>query len=193
MSARDLTPQSFNQLLAQLSPDRDEAAKRYEDLRRRLIKFFAWRRVPDCEEQADEVLNRISRKVAEKTAVQGTMESFALGIAQFVYRESLKKPRAVNLNPAWVAAPAPNLQIETESACLERCLDALGPQSRRWVEVFYQERGRAGTRLRESLAAELGIDINALRVRLHRIRAKLEACLQQCLSRNEMGNEAIKL
>lgn len=180
-----LTQQAFDRLMATLAEDREEAGRRYERLRQRLLKFFAWRRCAQAEECADEVMNRVARRVAQDVVVQGSIEGFALGVAQFVWREMLKQPRAAEMDEARLAARAGDPEAddarERESACLERCLGELGPQARKWVEAFYQESGREGIRRRETLAADLGIDMNALRVRMYRIRAKLEVCVTGCL------------
>lgn len=183
MNVHEITGRSFECLLGRLSPDREEAGRRYEFLRRRLVRFFVWRRAANAEELADEVMNRLCRKFAQNAPDEGTVEAFALGIAQFVYREAQKQPRVVSLEGFTVrATPPPTEDVEHASRCLEACLKRLDPQSRRLVEAFYSEGGRAGTRARDRLAAELGIDRNALRVRMHRIRAKLEKWLLECLA-----------
>ena len=59
------------------------------------------------------------------------------------------------------------------AADLEECLRELAPKSRDWVERFYAHQGAEKIRVRQTLAAELEIDSNALRVRLHRIRDRI--------------------
>src|SRR5260370_8775058 len=54
----DLTTASFESLLQRLDPDRERAGGKYENIRRKLIKFFQWN---DCfaeEDLADEPLGR---------------------------------------------------------------------------------------------------------------------------------------
>src|SRR5260370_21814440 len=54
----DLTTASFESLLQRLDPDRERAGGKYENIRRKLIKFFQWN---DCfaeEDLADETLDR---------------------------------------------------------------------------------------------------------------------------------------
>lgn len=130
------------------------------------------------------MFNRLCRRIYEKDTIQGSVEAFALGVAQFVWREWLKKPRPVAVDTSWLSAAAPDDDREQEGQCLDECLHKLGPNSRRWVEVFYRDSGRAAIRTREALATELGIDMNALRVRMHRIRVKLESCVRACVGGN---------
>ena len=59
MSRREwsFNEEAWNKLLATFSEDRDEAARLYEVLRTKLIKYFDWRRIPLSEDRADEVVN----------------------------------------------------------------------------------------------------------------------------------------
>jgi DNA-directed RNA polymerase specialized sigma24 family protein len=179
---------SFDGLLAALDPDRTAAGERYERLRRRLLMFFAARRVPMGEVCADETLDRAARRLAEGVAVEPTVESYVLGIARNVAREEWKKPRAAEVD--WNRVPAVDRAADERGDCLERCLAELAPQARGWIGRFYEGRGADRIRRRQGLAEELGIDTNALRVRMHRIRAKLEECLRGCLG-NESGRGGI--
>jgi DNA-directed RNA polymerase specialized sigma24 family protein len=168
----------------------ENAGERYEQLRRRLLIYFGAQRHPGAEEAADETLDRAARRLAEGVAVT-TVESFVLGIARNVVREGWKKPKVVELDWRRVAAPetaAPQPALD----CLERCLERLAPASRSWVERFYTGDGGEKIRARAALAAELGIDTNALRVRMHRVRGKLEACVRACLAGNETDAGAME-
>jgi DNA-directed RNA polymerase specialized sigma24 family protein len=185
-----LTPESFDCLLGALGPEREAAGERYEVLRRRLLIFFAARGAAPAEELADEALDRAARRVAEGVALEPSIESYVLGIARNVVREQWKRPRAIEVDWARMAAEAPSVE-DPRAVCLDECLRGLAPQSRQWVERFYSHQGGEKIRARESLAADLGIDANALRVRLHRIRTKLAECVTACLRRNETGGKAI--
>ena len=60
---RELTAQAFIRLLKRLGEDEEEAGKKYEELRRTLIRSFEWRGAPFPEEHADETFNRLARKL----------------------------------------------------------------------------------------------------------------------------------
>lgn len=87
----DLTQRAFDALLAWLDPDRELAGEKYEDIRYRLIKFFERRGCPAPEELADEVLNRVSKKLDEGTEVRAF--EYFYGVALRVFHEHLEKPR----------------------------------------------------------------------------------------------------
>ena len=60
-----MTQESFDSLLAWLDADRERAGRRYEEIRRRLIKILACRGCHDPEDLADEAINRVAGKVGE--------------------------------------------------------------------------------------------------------------------------------
>jgi DNA-directed RNA polymerase specialized sigma24 family protein len=186
-----LTREGLESLLAILGPEREAAGERYEAIRRRLLIFFAARHCVPAEDFADEVLDRTARRVSEGVSIQPSIESFVLGVARNVVREQWKKPGSAVGDVDWnrVAARPPE-EENADLACLEDCLGELAPQSRKWIERFYSEEGSEKIRLRQRLAEELGIDANALRVRMHRIRAKLEACVRAC--RGQGSNDSAK-
>jgi DNA-directed RNA polymerase specialized sigma24 family protein len=55
----------------------------------------------------------------------------------------------------------------------------LAPRGRRTFEEYYK-REEPG---RRELAEEEGCSMNALRIRVHRLRAGLEACVDECVER----------
>src|SRR5262245_350687 len=89
---RELTPKAFTKLLAKLSADPEVAGVEYEELRRRLIKFFEWRGAFFPEDLADETLNRTARKIDEGEEIEKNVIALALGVAHFVFLEATKHP-----------------------------------------------------------------------------------------------------
>ena len=168
----------------------ESPGERYEELRRRLLLFFAANRHMGGEDAADETLDRVARRLSEGAKAE-SVERFALGVARNVVKEGWKRPRAAEVDWGRVRAeePAP---VHPAAGCLDECLGKMAPASRRWVERFYSGDGGEKIRARAALAAELGIDGNALRVRMHRVRVKLESCVRECMSGNEIGPEVIE-
>ena len=178
---RSVTQASFDFLLAWLDPDRDRAAGKYEQIRRRLIKLFTCRGRHDAEELADETINRVTLKAPEVAAgYVGDPSLYFYGVAQKVLLESLRKRP-----PAHPAPPPPTPdeaeQTEREFECLDRCMGELTPANRKLVLGYYRDDRRAKIDHRKELAAALGLAQNALRIRVHRIRATLQECVLRCL------------
>ncbi|HZE69439.1 MAG TPA: hypothetical protein VE135_07965 [Pyrinomonadaceae bacterium] len=173
-----LTPESFEKLLAWLDKDREQAGQKYEDIRRRLIKIFTCRGCYEAEDRTDETIDRVSKKLDEiRDTYTGEPARYFFGVANKVHLEYLRRKP--------VPPPQPpredTEQIEREYQCLERCMDRLTPDNRILVLQYYEEEKRAKIDHRKRLADQLGIALNALRIRAHRIRTSLEQCVQKCV------------
>lgn len=179
----------FERLLNWLDPaDRDRAGEKYEFIRQSLIRTFIWRGCYKPEELADETINRVMRKLPD---VIGTYENdpalYFYGIGRNVlkecYREvavyrSMNEPERLNV----LNQDRPDEQRERVFACLDECLGKLTESSRALVLHYYEVQGMAKVNFRRDLAREMGVATNALRVRVHRIRAQLQECVLACLN-----------
>jgi len=173
-----LTQENFDGLLAWLDTDRDSAGKRYEAIRLRLIKIFTCRGCCEADDLADETINRVTAKLGDIAGTYvGDPALYFYGVAQRVHLEYLRKSRL----PEVPLAPTPANNIEEEYACLEQCMEQLPQENRTLVLEYYQEEKRAKIDHRRKLAEELGIALNALRIRAHRIRSQLQRCVQTCI------------
>lgn len=181
---------AFDTMLEWLDADRERAGCKYEAIRLRLIKIFTCRGCQDAEELADEAINRVIARIVEiADGYQGDPALYFYGVSQKVFLEYSRRNRgpfahvpidstAVSLStPAVVLAE----DIETEFRCLEHCLERLPPESRNMVVRYYQQERQAKIDHRKKLAGELGIAVNALRLRTHRIRLILQQCVLDCL------------
>ncbi len=176
----NLTQAAFDSLLSWLDADREQAGRKYEQIRQRLIKIFTCRGRPDAEELADETINRVTLKAQELSKdYVGDPALYFYGVAQKVYLESLRK----RPEPPPVPPPdATSEEVEAEYECLESCVGRLPPGHRELVLEYYQNDRRAKIDHRKELAARLGIAQNALRIRAHRIRLTLQRCVEGCLA-----------
>ncbi|MBM3787048.1 MAG: hypothetical protein FJW30_22045 [Acidobacteria bacterium] len=171
-------------MLRALDADPALAGERYEAIRERLLVYFAARRCAEPEDLADEALDRAARRIAENVSIETSVENFVLGVARNLAKERWKKPLALVAMPERLPAP-PVTEPDPRADCLDECLGQLPSRTREWVERFYTGTGGAKIEERKRLAHELGLDVNALRVRLFRIREKLERCVRECMARNE--------
>jgi RNA polymerase sigma factor (sigma-70 family) len=177
-----LTQESFDALLAWLDPNREEAARKYEDIRGRLIKIFTCRGCMEPEDLADETINRVAKRLKDiEPEFEGEKTRYFCGVANKIHLEYLRK-KPVSL-PDQLQAPDP---VETEwiYSCLEQCIAALNADNRLIVVQYYQEERQAKINHRKRLAEQLGIALNALRIRAYRIRAQLQICVRACLEQN---------
>lgn len=173
-----LTQESFTQLLGWLAPDREQAGKRYEEIRNKLIIIFAARGCHDAEELADETINRVTRRVPDIAGTYtGDQALYFYAVAHKVHLEYLRKRPAP-------APPLPGEKSEEDERryeCLEQCMRRLTPENRGLLLDYYQEMKQAKIDARKKLAERLNTPLNALRIRAFRLRENLRACVLQCM------------
>jgi RNA polymerase sigma factor (sigma-70 family) len=194
--ARDpvIPPQSFDEILVWLNPDRNEAANIYLQLRHDLTKIFIWNRCVDPEGLTDEVFDRVARRVHEvRPNFEGDAKLYFYGVARNLIKESPKRDRK-QVSIEDTDLPASEAAVEDEAAamredCLNSCLQALSPAKRELILAYYAKDKQAKIDYRTELARKMGISVETLRVRVHRIRGTLEKCIEQCLDSMSDKNE----
>jgi RNA polymerase sigma factor (sigma-70 family) len=187
-----IPPESFEEILAWLHPDRNEAANIYVQLREDLTRIFAWNKCADPDGLTDEVFDRVARKVHEvRQTFEGDPKLYFYGIARNLIKESPKRTRKqVSLEDTDL--PAPDPEPEDESAvmregCLNSCLQKLSAEKRELILDYYAKDKQAKIDYRNELARKMDISVETLRVRVHRLRGTLEKCIEKCLA--DMGQE----
>lgn len=180
-----LTKEAFDRFLARLDRDRDRAGEKYESVRLKLLKYFQWRGSDSSDVEADETINRVARRIEEGENVYN-LNAYIYGVAKMVYAEGLKiRHRKKELDEA-SRLEAPRIEEEDPEVverrtCFERCLGYLTAEDRETITEYYQfEKGKK-IEHRKKLAARFGISLNALRIKAHRKRVNLEACVRECL------------
>lgn len=180
----ELSQAAFEKFLHCLDSDRNKAGEAYERLRQKLILFFQVRVVTAAEEYADEVLNRVMRKLDSGEEIREP-NTYVFGIARMMLLEVARKQERHQELPdnLSIAAPSSNEdeEMEAQLACLRQCLMKLTPANRELITNYYQEEKRAKINLRQELSKRFGIDMNSLRVRACRLRDQLQACVQKCV------------
>ena len=181
----ELTQDSFDELLTRLDSDRESAALKYETLRHKLVKFFEWRGSIFPEELADETLNRVARKIHSGAEQVDDPVRYSFGVARLINLERLKEQRkeeAMIKERSLAANVQEREEVEDlRLECFRECLRKLDPASRELVASYYGEEERDKIGYRRELAERLAVSLNTLRIRTHRIRAKLERCVLDCL------------
>jgi DNA-directed RNA polymerase specialized sigma24 family protein len=181
--ATGLTSESLEALLTFLDADRHQAGLQYETIRRRLVRLFEWRGFGNADDLADETINRVARKIQEGTEVRSADPyGYFCGVAHLLSKEVARRAsreRAALEREDWQPIPADEPDADERLACLRHCLQQLPEEQRALVLRYHQESDHI--RSRQMLSQQLGIPMNALRIRVHRIRRKLEDCVQDCL------------
>lgn len=183
-----IPPESFEEILAWLNPDRDVAANMYVQLRHDLAKLFIWGRCADPEGMTDEAFDRVAKKVHDvRQTYEGDPRLYFRAVANNLIKENFKKIKThVSLEDV---DPPQQQTIETTEEmvdiedCLQSCLRKLDNEKRRLILAYYAKEKQAKIDYRHELAQRLGISVETLRVRAFRIRASIEGCIEICLKR----------
>lgn len=174
-----LTQEAFDALLEWLDMDREKAALEYLRIRGKLIKIFLGRGCPVPDELTDETINRVTRRVPELGNYEGEKALYFYRVAHYVYMEWIKEEKNRPTPPIIVAENSQEKEFKDQ--CLQRCLAGLPEKNRSLFIDFTLKEKRAKVEHRMILANEHGITINALRIRVHRIRIELRQCMTKCL------------
>jgi DNA-directed RNA polymerase specialized sigma24 family protein len=177
-----LTQSAFDHLMAELDPDRAQAGHKYEALRAKLVTFFGAHGASAPEDNADEVLNRLSRRMEEGIEVKN-LYAYAASVARHYWKElqraqARQSSAAVQGAELMMAEPPENAEIR--ATCFEKCWRSLSEKSRRWMTWYCKGDWRTRIAQRRRMAKELELSPTALRIRVHRIRAWLEQCVITC-------------
>lgn len=185
-----LTPDSFNRLLLWLDPNLERAGDKYELIRFKLIKIFARRgcHVPD--ELADETIDRVGLKIPQiAESYTGDKSLYFYGVAKNVYREYLDDPTWNYLDdqkvppiPQPLTDPAEHEQQDRRHNCLGKCLATLNEQDRELILRYFQGHNSDRINNRRKMAESIGLSIEALRMRAHRIMSCLKKCVRHCVA-----------
>lgn len=182
--------EEFDALLAWLEPDRARAGEKYEEIRSKLIKILERRQCYAAEELADETINRVSHRAQQIAgSYVGDPALYFYGFLKNVYKEWLKwiKEGPTNLDDVVLSAHEPAEDVELIHQYLDRCRQSLeDPEDRDLIVNYYEKEKRAKIDHRKQLADSLGITLNSLRMRIHRINALLQKCIVECL--NDAGS-----
>ena len=183
-----IPPESFEEILAWLNPDREVAGAMYVQLCDDLTKLFMWGRCADPEGLTDEVFDRVARKVHEvRQGYVGDPRLYFLAVANNLIKENFRKIKThASLTEIDLAR-----QLTTESEkddadihdCLDECLQKLSSDQRELIMEYYAKEKQAKIDYRAELAERFGISVETLRVRVFRIRGSLEECIERCLKR----------
>lgn len=179
---------NFEPLLTWLDPDREKAGRKYEEIRHSLIMIFELRGCFDAEDLADETITRVLGKVPELAKnYEGNPALYFYGVARrLTYEVSRRQQTRVEIeDPEKLRAPDvndPPEERDAEYECLDQCLAELPPAERELILLYYQQ-DQPTIAYRRELARRLGLEPNALRVKVHRIRATVNACINKCLTK----------
>ncbi len=168
-------------MLAALGDTPQAAGQHYEQLRSKLVFFFTRKSLRFPEDLADEVLDRIGRRLSEGLAIS-SIDAFALGVARHVGQEQTALPhQSQTVDPSFfdnIPATSATSNEDERVAYLERCLRRLPATDKQLLKGYYLGEGGSSISARRDMAERLGISSGTLRQRVFLIRQRMLACVK---------------
>ena len=162
---------SQSELLAILDPDPRRAEEKYRELHQKLTRYFEWNRQTDPEDLAQEALKRGFGRLQEgqKITVDDPAGYF-FGIARNLLRERGSSRKTEELDDSHLARSQPlfrGLDRSEQLVFLKECLRKLSPDDFSLLTAYVEGE-------MESWGKEAGVSPGTVRMRIHRIRKRLE-------------------
>ena len=179
---RALTPEAFGKFLRWLSEDDERAVQEYQSIRRKLVRYFTQKGCSDPDELFDKTVDVVVGKIDTCGECPSPL-AYCYGVARNLWRQDLRERKSTTLNEDIAVPIYPDAPIhEQELRCLEQCMDQLLPSDREIVTQYHQGQARDKIEVRRKLADGIG-GLNALRIRMCRIRKELRVCVSVCVAR----------
>jgi len=170
-----LTAEALRRLLARLAADEEEAAAKYENLRRKLLVYFHGIGRLDADVCADETLDRVARRLQREHI--DNVAAFVRGVARYIAMEGMRRDaRERRRLEEWRPDPAEGT-TDARLILLEEQLRRLPSVAADLLVEYYSYDSRRSQESRRHLAQRLGTTYGALKMRVHRMRADLAASL----------------
>jgi RNA polymerase sigma factor (sigma-70 family) len=187
-----LKPEEFEALLDWLSNDREKAGMEYLKIRAGLVRYFRFKGCAAAHDLADEAINRVAAKVSTFDREKDDNKSSVFyGFAAKIFLEYLRdeKRRSEKLSEFTsvqkrVAVMDEKEEDEVKMRCLEKCLAELSAADREIFIEYYAPEGEKKSEHRKKIAARMGCAMNALQVKIFRLRGQLAGCMKKCMKNN---------
>lgn len=161
-------------VLALLAGESAGAEEQFRQLRAKLLRFFEWNHCQSPEDLAHETICRALRRFSEGQALTAeNPHSYFFGIAKNLLREEWKRPASdpIHLPDDFEGEGKPldsrTLYPVEQRILLGQSLRRLPPEESDLIMRYFTEGP-------DRLCAQTGVSPNAMRIRVHRIRKKLE-------------------
>ena len=178
-------------LLAFLDPDPAKAAARFDAICLRLLKIFEWRQSPTPQALVDLTVERATKRLAEDAQLQvAEPYQFFYGVATTVLRESGPSPAPAErvldaASPASSSDESAGVKPPDDPELMAEARRRLGPLAVTLKELLPKNqcllldyhRPHASTTWRDDLADALDSPADVISLRVHRLRAAVEAAV----------------
>ena len=161
-----------------MGSDSETAGREYERLRTGLSNYFRLKGLSRCFDLADLTLDRVANALAAKEVLD--LDAFCFGVARLICMEQYRAENREQMANERFASSAGQHHDEDKYELMRECLQTLAADDQELLREYYTDLSpRARSANREKLAQQAGMSIDHLRLRIHRLRRKLENCLNR--------------
>jgi DNA-directed RNA polymerase specialized sigma24 family protein len=183
---RDHGQEPWRTVLPLLDPNPERAGAKYELIRSRLVRLFELQGHAAAADLADRTIDRVADKLSKGETVRSDdVYRYFAGVARMlaleVTREERRVQRAAQASRLHDDVPEERAAHERRFIALDKCLGRLTPDNRELVLEYYRDNVGRHIDARKTLSERLGLSLNALCIRVHRIRKQLEGCVHMRL------------
>jgi len=179
--AKNLTAESYTLLLKAFSSDEQEAALAYAKLRDSLTRFFQLKGEAAADEAADETLDRVAAKLSEDVPISD-LTKYSFGVARLVFLENLRKMNKGKKAFENYRAENAHQKFDEETddfSPFRECFESLPNEDKSILRAYFIDLPYAELiENRQKLTDKLGIAMNNLRLKIFRLRQRLEDCMR---------------
>lgn len=179
----NLTSKNLTKLLAAFSDNRATAGVAYTKLRDSLVRFFRLKGDFDPDDAADETLDRVASKISQNIPIPD-LTKFSFGIARFVFLERIK-----NNGKEQIAAQGfygdkllsmPEVEKNDDFSPLRECFNRLTDNEKQVLQDYFADLPHPNLlEHRKKIQMKYNISLSGLRVKIFRLRERLENCLKE--------------
>lgn len=177
---------SLQKLLEICSSNQDEAGVAYNELRNSLVRFFQIKGDSDPDEAADLTLDRVALKISKDTPIEN-LTSFCFGVARFIFLERLRQTKKLNgaADEFYRNRDLSQFAGETddgEFSVFRECFEKLTSAEKLFLRDYFADMSSSELdKHRRQLSLENDITLNNLRLKVFRLRQRLENCVKNKL------------
>ena len=190
---------SFEKLLAWLSPDIVLAVRKYKEIYSSLVEFFRSNGCNHPTELADKTIDRVCTKLSRgEKIVNAEPKAYFLAVSRYILKEYWRQQSKISLTTEEISeffvtlendrnrqSEEHTLQVANKRLdCMKACVLQLATQDRRLIINYAQGEKTNKIANRRKLAKQIEISEEVLRTKVHRIRNRLKACLENCLKQS---------
>lgn len=186
-----LKTEEFETLLGWFSEDREKAGAEYNKISEGLIRFFRFKGCADAQTLADETINRVAEKIPTFDESKNVKKiTIFYGFASNIFLEYLRNNKrqiesldklSSNQNQFFEPIEEPD---DSKIQCLNKCLAELSEEEREIFLEYYGQEKEKKSDVRKKLAVRMQCAMNALQVRVFRMRGVLAKCINECVKKS---------